>query len=51
MEYRIDKDTLCVYEGRISYSDFIKGEKVFQGESLMECYAWIKIKQEGLFLI
>jgi hypothetical protein len=37
MEYRID-------------GDFIKGEKVFQGKTLMGCYAWVKIKQEGLCL-
>jgi hypothetical protein len=50
MEYRVDINGLYVYEGHISYGDFIKGDKVFQGTSLMECYAWIKIKEEGLFL-
>lgn len=61
MEYRIDSEKVRVlggeivmwrvYSGRVSYGDFIKDEIVYSSESIADCYAWVKVKQEGLMLI
>lgn len=52
MEYRIVREGIwCVYEGHVSYGDFVKGDLVYESSSIADCYAWIKIKQEGFFNI
>jgi hypothetical protein len=45
--YKID-GLWKVYSGRSSYGDWIKDDIVFWSESISECYAWIKAKEEGL---
>jgi hypothetical protein len=65
MEYRIGFENKRVMGGsiviwkvfsgkleRILVNDrFIKDKVVYSSESIADCYAWIKAKQEGLFLI
>lgn len=56
MEYRIAKEVVggvtwyVVYEGHMSYGDWVKGEEVYQTKNITDCYSWVKIKQGGLFL-
>ena len=54
MEYRIEitrDPRICyVWDGVMSYGDFVRDEVVYTG-SLADCYIWIKAKQEGLFLL
>jgi hypothetical protein len=49
-EYKIYKiyGQWMVYSGHVSYGDWVKDDIVFYGDSITECYSWIKAKQEGL---
>lgn len=61
MEYRIDSEKVRVMGGEIivwkvfsgkqepsNYLKFVKDKVVYSSESIADCYAWIKVKQEGL---
>jgi len=51
MEYRIKRLKFggwVVYSGRVSYGDFIKEKIVYESDTIIDCYGWIKAKQEGL---
>ena len=50
MEYKIFKidGTWKIYSGRTSYGDWVKDDVVFWSDSIADCYAWIKAKQENL---
>jgi len=53
MEYKIFKTDQVignwkVYSGHLSHGDWIKGDLEFSSNSITDCYAWIKAKQEGL---
>ena len=53
MEYKIFQidGTWKVYLGHMSYGDWVKEDVVFSSNSIADCYAWIKAKQEGLMYI
>ena len=50
MEYKIFRidGTWKVYSGYTSYGAWVIDDVVFGGDSIADCYAWIKAKQEGL---
>ena len=58
MEYRVnikydsfsETKSYEVWDGELSYGRFVKDDLVFESTSLSDCYAWIKLKQEDLFL-
>ena len=49
MDYKIYKidGTWKVYSGYTSYGDWVKDDIEFWSDSIADCYAWIKAKQEG----
>jgi hypothetical protein len=53
MEYKIFKTnqqsgTWKVYSGHTSHGDWIKDDLEYSSNSIADCYAWIKAKQENL---
>jgi hypothetical protein len=53
MEYKIFQTnqqigTWKVYSGHTSHGDWIKDDLEYSSNSIADCYAWIKAKQENL---